>query len=366
MLARAADVLAKERGAIESQITADMGKTLTESGGELDEAIGYLRFAAAEGRRREGDVNPNGVPGRMSFTLRGPLGVVGVITAWNFPVAIPLWKLAAGLLTGNTCVWKPASATAMTGTLLADALDRAGLLPGVLNLVHGRGSVTGDAIVHAPWCGSCPSQARLRQGCRSPLALRRAVGAPSSRWAARTRPSCSRTPISSWPLRLWSLARLGPQGNAALRRAGSFVESSVRDEFAQLLTEGARRLRCGDGRDPETDVGPPVDAQSRDQVADSVAAARARGAQILSGGARVSGDVGCFYAPTVLGDVGHADPIAREEVFGPVTVLLDAPDRQTLVTLANDTPTNLSHRCSHAISRARSSTPWPSGRHCDD
>ena len=115
MLARAADVLAKERGVIESQITADMGKTLTESGGELDEAIGYLRFAAAEGRRREGDVNPNGVPGRMSFTLRGPLGVVGVITAWSFPVAIPLWKLAAALLTGNTCVWKPASATAMTG-----------------------------------------------------------------------------------------------------------------------------------------------------------------------------------------------------------------------------------------------------------
>ena len=248
---------------IESQITADMGKTLTESGGELDGAIGYLRFAAAEGRRREGDVNPNGVPGRMSFTLRGPLGVVGVITAWSFPVAIPLWKLAAALLTGNTCVWKPASATAMTGTLLADALDRAGLLPGVLNLVHGRGSVTGDAIVHAPSCGSCPSQARLGQGCRSPLALRRAVGAPSSRWAARTRPSCWRTPISSWPLRLWSLARLRPQGNAALRRAGSFVESSVRDEFAQLLTEGARRLRCGDGCDPETDVGPPIDAQSR-------------------------------------------------------------------------------------------------------
>src|ERR1019366_5647861 len=103
-----------------------------------------------------------------------------------------------------------------------------------------------------------------------------------------------------------------------------------------------------------------------DQVADSVAAARARGAQILSGGVRVSGDVGGFYAPTVLLAGGQGDPIPREEGFGPVTVLLDAPGRQTLVTLANDTPTNLSHRCSHAISRARSSTPWPSGRHCDD
>ncbi|MFO0625659.1 MAG: aldehyde dehydrogenase family protein [Polyangiales bacterium] len=345
LLFRAAAVLTERRDAIAAVMAAEMGKRLEEARGDIQEAIDTAYYAGAEGRRLFGHTAPSELPAKMGFTLRRPIGVVGVITAWNFPVAVPSWKILPALVCGNTVVWKPSEQAPESGAMFAQALLDAGIPGGALNVVHGLGEEVGEVIVaHADtqvlaFTGSTPVGKRIAEvGGRRLKRVSLELG--------------GKNPVIVMPDADLELAvdgiLWGAFGTAGQRCTATSRVICVGDVKSRLLPRLLARtaaLRVGDPRDPAVQVGPVVSARQQARIHGFVQTALREGATLRCGGAIPTEGAlaaGTFYPPTIVDDVARGSTLALEEVFGPVLAVLDARDLDDAIDVANEVRFGLS------------------------
>jgi aldehyde dehydrogenase (NAD+) len=345
IVARAARLMEEDKESLATLLTREEGKTLSESRGELQRAINVAEFCAGESRRMNGETIPSELPSNFAYTLRQPHGVVAIVTPWNFPVAIPVWKLAPALVAGNTVVFKPATNTPATAVRLTEIFAEAGLPAGVLNLILGSGSEAGDEIVNHR-----AVRAISFTGSNS-------VGVSLYEQAARrgVRVQCEmggKNPVvvledADLGLAVESTAQgaFGSTGQRCTATSRAVVVDAVADEFVSRVVERANSLRLGDGMAPETEVGPLVDASQFKTVLSYMDIGREDGAELKCGGGPADGAnlrKGFFIKPTVFDRVTPDMRIAREEVFGPFLSVLRVKDFEEAVQVANDSEYGLS------------------------
>jgi alpha-ketoglutaric semialdehyde dehydrogenase len=344
ILRGAASLVDQRADDIGRDLTREEGKTLAEAVRETKLAAKILRYYAAQTLEPDGETYPSQQPDVLLYARRGPVGVVSVITPWNFPVSIPAWKIAPALAFGNTVVWKPAELVPLTATHLLRALVDAGLPRGVLNLVLGRGSQIGDVLTTHPEVGAVTFTGSTAVG-RGIQARAAAAGKKVQLELGGKNPAVvladARLDAAAEQI---SLSAFGGTGQKCTATSRVIVERAVVGDFLELLGERAASWRPGDPLDPETTVGPLVSAEALETVLGHLDAARRDGARTVVGGARPGGALspGYFLSPAVVVDAAPAHAIAREEIFGPVAVVLAADSYAEAVALANDTPYGLS------------------------
>lgn len=334
ILFRAAELLEERLDDIATTLTREEGKTLAEAKGEVTRARDILRYFGGEGWRVGGDLLPPNTPNAMLFSRREPLGVVAAITPWNFPIAIPAWKLAPALVYGNAVVFKPASATPLTALRLVECLQDAGLPAGVLNFVTGSGATVGDALACDPvvrgltFTGSHATGAGI-------------YGRATEHFARVQLEMGGKNPTIvlddadlELAVRLAVVGGFALTGQSCTATSRVIVEEGIADRFAAALAETAAALRVGDGLADGVQMGPAVSADQLATDLDYVQIGRDEGAELLAGGAR-AGDGGHFVQPTVFDRVDAHSRLAQEEVFGPVVGIIRARDLDDALFKAN-------------------------------
>ena len=344
ILYRFGALMAEHKERLARAMTREMGKVLAEARGDVQEGIDIAFLMAGEGRRMFGDTTPSELPDKWAMSIREPIGVAGIITPWNFPIAIPCWKTMPALVTGNTVVLKPSSDTPHCATLLVELMAEAGFPPGTVNLVTGPGAEVGDAIVASPdvqvisFTGNTATGKRIAE-----LAARRL-----KRVSLELGGKNGIVVLADADLDLatdgilWSA--FGTTGQRCTAASRVIVEASVVGPLLSRLETRTLALRLGSGLDPATDVGPLVNAAAVDKVAGYVDVGR-RDGDLLTGGGRAMGaglEHGHFFEPTIFAGVKPMDRIAQEEIFGPVLSIVPVPDYPAAVTALNQTRYGLS------------------------
>lgn len=345
ILARAARLLEDEKENLAQLLTREEGKTISESRGELQRSINVAEFCAGEARRLNGETIQSELPSNFAYTIKQPLGVVACVTPWNFPVAIPIWKIAPALVAGNTVVFKPASLTPATAVRIVELFEEAGIPKGVLNLVLGSGSDAGDEIIgHKAVCavsftGSNEVGIRLyEQVSRRGAKVQCEMG--------------GKNPVvvledADLDLAVESTAQgaFGSSGQRCTATSRAVVIEDIADEFVARIKRRAESMRIGNGADPQTEMGPSVDEGQFKTVLSYIEIGREDGAEMVCGGTRAEGDgldKGYFVRPTVFDRVTTDMRIAREEIFGPVLSVLRVKDFDEAMQAANDSEYGLS------------------------
>src|SRR3989440_8066992 len=345
IIARAARLMEDDRENLAAILTREEGKTLGEARGELQRSINVVEFCASESRRMNGETIQSELPSNFAYTIKEPHGVVACITPWNFPVAIPVWKIAPALVAGNTVVFKPATITPATAVRITEIFAAAGMPKGVLNLILGSGSEAGDEIVNhravraISFTGSNGVGIKLyEQAARRGVRVQCEMG--------------GKNPVvileaADMGLAVESTAQgaFGSTGQRCTATSRAVVVESVADEFVSRIVERAKALRLGDGMNPETEVGPIVDSSQFKSVLGYMDIGREDGAELVCGGEAADGAglrKGFFIKPTVFDRVTPDMRIAREEVFGPVLSVLRVKDFEEALVVANDSEYGLS------------------------
>ncbi|MDR7578387.1 MAG: aldehyde dehydrogenase family protein [Armatimonadota bacterium] len=337
VLFRAAELLVRRKEELAQLMTREMGKVLLESRGDVQEAIDMTYFIAGEGRRLHGYTAPSEMPHKAAYCVRQPVGVVGVITPWNFPLAIPSWKIVPALVCGNTVVFKPAPEVPICAVKFVEILEEAGLPPGVLNLVLG-GDETGAALVDHPdvalisFTGSTEVGLQVAEKCAA--RGKRVSLEMGGKNAAIVMDDADLDLVAD--ALTWSA--FGTSGQRCTACSRVLVHPKVHGDVADLLVDRARRLRLGHGLDPQTDMGPLVSQAQLERVERYVRIGREEGAAVLVGGERAVGDGlerGFFFRPTVFDRVDPRMRIAQEEIFGPVTDLIRVDSLEEAVEVVN-------------------------------
>src|SRR3954449_2926419 len=305
---------------IARDMSTEMGKPLREARGEAARAAQILRFAAGEAFRSVGEHYEQALNGRQVSTRRRPLGVVGLITPWNFPIAIPVWKLAPALIYGNTVVLKLAYESPRTGLYLAEAFAEVELPAGVLNVLTGRGSTVGAALVHdervraISFTGSVPTGEWVRdEATKTGKRVQLELGGHNP-LIVLADADLDRAAEAAYAGAFWSAG----QKCTATRRI--YVQEAAYDGFREAFLARVEAGRVGDPADPETEVGPLVNEAAMEDVLGAIEHGREQGGTVLAGGGRGDDDA-YLVSPTVFEDVGDEDLLSCEEVFGPVTSL---------------------------------------------
>jgi alpha-ketoglutaric semialdehyde dehydrogenase len=345
ILFRAAELLVERKEDFAKDMTREMGKVLEETRGDVQEAIDMTYYMAGEGRRLFGQTTPSELPNKFAMSVRQPIGVCGMITPWNFPMAIPSWKMMPALVSGNTVVLKPAEDTPLSSYHLVQVLTEAGVPRGVVNLVSGDGpnagapltrhkavpviSFTGSSSVGrlvAEACAPDFKHCSLEMGGKNILIVMDDANLDLAIDGA-----------------IWGgFGTAGQRCTAASRIA---VHKSVYKEFVTRFVERAKSLKVGDGLDPATEMGPLINEQQLNTVAAYVEIGKLEGAKLLTGGTRLTGgayDKGWFYAPTVFADCSPNMRIAQEEIFGPVVSVIPISSLSEAIEVANGVPYGLS------------------------
>jgi alpha-ketoglutaric semialdehyde dehydrogenase len=344
ILARAAALMEAEKEALARTLCREEGKTLKEALVEVQRSINILEFTAGEGRRMGGETIPSEAAKNLAYTIKQPLGVVGAITPWNFPVAIPVWKAAPALVTGNTVVLKPAELTPECAAKVVEIFQEAGAPAGVLNMVLGLGEEVGDELLQD------------REVRAISFTGSNEVGSLIYSLAARQMKKCQCEMGGKNPVVVLSDADLklavesavtgafGSSGQRCTATSRVVVEESIADRFVEMVAARAARLKVGNGMDADTDVGPLVDEQQLKTVLRYLEVGKKEARTVL-GGARMSGagyDDGYFVAPTVFDHVAWDSVIAQEEIFGPVLSVIRVADFEEAVRVANSVKYGLS------------------------
>ncbi|MGH7725157.1 MAG: aldehyde dehydrogenase family protein, partial [Candidatus Eiseniibacteriota bacterium] len=342
---RWAELLIEHKEELAAILSLEEGKTYSESLGEVGKSINIIEFMAGEGRRLGGETLPSELPRTFIYTVKQPLGVVAVITPWNFPVAIPCWKMAPALVAGNTIVFKPASLTPWTAQRVVELLEQAGLPPGVVNLVHGPGGALGDALVAHPdvravsFTGSNEVGTHVYvEGAKRLLKVQCEMGGKNPLVV-----------LEDADLELAADATaqgaFGSTGQRCTATSRAIVIDKVADRFLEMVAERAKKVVVGDPLANGVTMGPSVDARQFDTVLSYLDVGKSEGARLVTGGRRLDGENhahGFFMEPTVFDGVTHDMRIAREEIFGPVLSVLRVRDFDEAVRVANDVPFGLS------------------------
>ena len=344
VLRAAADLLDQRASDIGRDLTREEGKTFAEAVREVRLSADILRYYSAQTLDPDGETYPSQRPGVLLFTRRRPLGVVAVITPWNFPICIPAWKIAPALAFGNTVVWKPADIVPLTAVHLARALADAGLPEGVLNLVLGRGRDVGDVLTGHPEVEAVSFTGSTEVGRH--IQARAAAASKRLQLELGGKNPAIVLADADVALAVAQVANGAFAGSGQKCTATSrvIVERAVVAEVVDGLEAQADAWQPGDPLFSDTGIGPLSSASQLRTVLGYLDGARQAGARVVTGGGRPSGDRagGYFVEPTVLCDVEPAHPVAREEIFGPVAVVLPVDSYEEAVAAANDTPFGLS------------------------
>lgn len=345
ILFKAAEIMVERKEDLAREMTREMGKVLAETRGDVQEAIDMLYYMGGEGRRLFGEVVPSELPNKAAFSQRIPVGVVAAITPWNFPIAIPSWKLAPALICGNTVVFKPAEDTPILATRLIEILNEAGLPKGVVNVVYGHGAVAGNALSHHPdvdlitFTGSTATGKLITQAAATDL---KRVSCELGGKNVIIVHEDADLDLAVEGI-VWSA--FGTSGQRCTAASRIVIHEKVYDEVASRVVAAANKLTLGHGLDDGTDVGPVVNQKQLDKISSYREIGEADGATLLAGGERATdGDLanGFFYKPTVWGDVKPTARIAQEEIFGPVTALIKVKSFEEAVEVANGVSYGLS------------------------
>jgi alpha-ketoglutaric semialdehyde dehydrogenase len=345
VLYRAGDILERRLEQLAAEMTREEGKTLPEARAELRRTVNIFRYFAAEGARLPGLLVPSERERVHAFAFRRPLGVVALITPWNFPSAIPAWKLAPALVCGNTAVLKPASAAPLSAWRIVEALAEAGVPKGVVNFVAGPGGDLGHALTHAApvkavsFTGSCQAGRRVHaEAAERRLRVQLEMGGKNPTIVLAD---------ADFDLAVENVVNgaFFSTGQKCTATSRAIVEDAIYDRFLEALVARTRRLKVGDGMRPGVDIGPSIDRAQMETVLRYIDIGRAEAGEPLVGGHRLTGngyDKGWFVAPTIFAGVTPGMTIAAEEIFGPVLAVMRAPDFETALHIANNTPLGLS------------------------
>jgi aldehyde dehydrogenase (NAD+) len=339
ILEQVASLMEARAEEIATLCTLEEGKTIAESRGEAGLAAETFRFHAGMAKTSTERIFPTGTPGETIRTVRVPLGVVGIITPWNFPIQIPAWKIAPALAAGNCVVWKPASNTPLTAAAIARVFDDAGVPAGVVNLVLGPGSM-GNAIVTDRRVDGITFTGSVPVG----FGIREAVTARNGRVQLELgghNPALV-FPDTDFDLSIPALVAgaMGATGQKCTATRRIIAVGDVYDELVERLAAAVRGLSVGDGMHEGVGIGPLVSPGAAGEVADGLAVAKAEGAEVVAV-ADSAPDGGCFFAPTLLAG-GTNLTIANEEIFGPISTVMRVDSEDEAFALANDTVFGLS------------------------
>ncbi len=336
-LRKAADILEMRLQEVAHAMVRENGKTIAEARGETARGVALLRYYAAEGVRAIGDVVPSVNPRTFLYTTRRPLGVVSIITPWNFPIAIPFWKIAPALIYGNAVVFKPASATPHCGVLAAQVFEQAGLPNGVLNLITGGGSFIGEELVKnerihgvsftgsnpigrriANWAAEKGIKFQLEMGGKNPVIVL---------------PDCDLEQAVTLTVR----GAFGYAGQKCTATSRAIVHEAIYGTFVSRLLDKIKTLKVGPGADESCFVPPVVSEEQRNGILSAIEKGKSE-AELLFGGGVPEGEEfrhGYYIQPTLFGSVPHDSSLAQEEIFGPVLAVMRARDLDQAIELAN-------------------------------
>jgi acyl-CoA reductase-like NAD-dependent aldehyde dehydrogenase len=344
-LHKAANLLESRVDDIAITATKEMGKTLAESKGEVLRGVAILRYYAQEGMRKLGDIIPSQDNNNLMYTKKVPLGVVGVISPWNFPIAIPIWKIAPALIYGNTIVFKPASEASVTAVKIVEAFADAGLPIGVLNLVTGKGSVIGSALIEHPDVDAITFTGSNEIGKQVALgAVSR--GAKYQLEMGGKNPSIILEDADlDIATELTVNAVMKHTGQKCTATSRVFVQSSVYDEVKSRILQKVEAIKIGSGLEDDVYMGPLASQSQLDTVLSYIEKGKEEGASLLCGGKQPEGEEykqGYFVEATVFENVSNDMAIAQEEIFGPVLCLIKVDSFEEAIEQANDTRFGLS------------------------
>src|SRR5499426_1360999 len=333
---RAAELLRAEQDEVARLLTREEGKTLADAKGEIYRAYNVLNYTAGQSRRMGGTTIPSELPKNFVYTMRQPLGVVALITPWNFPVCIPAWKIAPALVAGNTVIFKPSSTTPLTAAALVEIFERSGVPPGVLNLLVGSSSDVGDLLTRdsrirgISFTGSSDNGTQIYAACAA-----RGVKAQCEMGGKNPVVVLEDADLDLAVDGIVSGA-FGSTGQRCTATSRAILQESIADEVIARMAERVSKWKVGNGLDPDVQMGPLVSAQQLKTVEQYVEAGKGEGAKLVTGGRRKSGlPRGFFMDPTIFDNVKPEHRIAREEIFGPVLCVLRAKDYEQAMALAN-------------------------------
>ena len=345
LLFRAAALIAERKEALARDMTREMGKVLEEARGDVQEAVDMTFFMAGEGRRQHGQTAPSELRDKFAMSIRQPLGVCSVITPWNFPMAIPSWKIIPALVCGNTVVFKPATLTPLSAVNFVKILEEAGIPRGVVNLVTGGGAEVGNALLVS-------DTVRVVSFTGSTD-----VGRTVSEHAA---PSFKKVHLEMGGKNVVMIMEdanlelavegclwggFGTTGQRCTAASRVVVHENVYEPFLEAFVARARELRVGDGLRPDTQVGPLVSEGQRETVVTYVDIGRQEGARLMCGGHALTTGAfakGAFHEPTIFADVAPSMRIAQEEIFGPVVSVIPCHSFEDAIAIGNGVDYGLS------------------------
>jgi len=338
VLYRFANLLTDQKDDLTDLMTREMGKVKAEAGGDVQEAIDMSLYMAGEGRRLFGQTTPSELRDKFNMSVRAPIGVVGVITPWNFPIAIPSWKIAPALVCGNTIVFKPATDTPLLGERFVELLVEAGLPDGAINIVHGGGGAVGDRLVRHPdvrvitLTGSRETGVEVMRNAAEGLKhIHLELGGKNAIIVLDDADLDLAVEGIVW-------SAFGTSGQRCTAASRVIVQEGVYEEVQSRLVGAAERLRLGVGWDDDTDVGPVINKLSLEKIHSYTEIGKGEGAKLLTGGEVATGnglDKGFYYTPTIFGDVDPQMRIAQEEIFGPTTALIRVKDFDEAIRVSN-------------------------------
>ena len=345
LLYRVGELLRKYKEEIARGMTREMGKVLKETRGDVQEGIDTAFYVAGEGRRLFGETTPAELPNKFAMSVRMPVGVCALITPWNFPMAIPTWKMFPALLCGNTVVLKPAEDTPHTATRLVEILTEAGIPPGVVNLLHGRGEEVGAALVRHPgvqlvsFTGSAVVGREIASACGQNLKrVSLELGGKNAQIVMEDADLELAVEGALW-------GAFGTTGQRCTATSRLIVHRDVVKAMTDALVARAEKIKIGDGLDESVDMGPLINQPAREKVLRYIDIGRQEGARLrIGGGVHDAGACakGHFFQPTIFDQVKPSMRIAQEEIFGPVLSIIEVKSFNEYVEVMNGTPYGLS------------------------
>jgi aldehyde dehydrogenase (NAD+) len=334
ILFRFGQLLAGQKDEVAQLMSREMGKVLPEAAGDVQEAIDMSFYMGGEGRRLFGQTTPSELRDKFNMSVRQPIGVVGVITPWNFPIAIPSWKIAPALVCGNTVVFKPATDTPLLGERFVELLVEAGVPAGVVNIVHGGGGAVGDRLVRHPdvpvitLTGSRETGVEVMRNAADNLKhVHLELGGKNAIIVLDDADLDLAVDGIVW-------SAFGTSGQRCTAASRVIVQEGVYEELQSRLVAAAEKLRLGPGWEAGVDVGPVINQRALEKIHSYTEIGVDEGAKLLTGGEVVNGE-GTFYRPTIFGDVDPEMRVAQEEIFGPTTALIRVRDLDEAVRVSN-------------------------------
>jgi aldehyde dehydrogenase (NAD+) len=345
ILYRVGELLRRHKEEIARGMTREMGKILKESRGDVQEGIDTAEYAAGEGRRLFGQTTPSELPDKFAMSVRMPVGVCALITPWNFPMAIPTWKIFPALLCGNTVVFKPAEDTPHTAVKLVEILVEAGVPAGVVNLIHGRGEEAGAALVRHPdvqlvsFTGSAAVGRQIAAVCGQNLKrVSLELGGKNAQVVMEDADLNLALEGALW-------GAFGTTGQRCTATSRLIVHRDVRKQLTEMLVARTEGIKIGDGLDESVEMGPLINRAAREKVHDYVQIGKAEGARLVIGGTIYEEQEwvnGYFYRPTLFDQVMPSMRIAQEEIFGPVLSIIEVKSFEEAIGALNCTTYGLS------------------------